>query len=94
MKILEIINSRFKYKKLSKEDFYKKRYAICMACPFNSSKKKYSNILKTVFYGVLNFFNTSCTICGCGIKYKVSVKTARCSLIEIDKEPKWERILK
>lgn len=88
-KIVEIIKSRLPRKK---EAFEIKRLEICKSCEFNSDNKKDKFIIN-VFYKIINFMNTYCTICGCGIKYKVKVKTSMCSLHEIDREVKWGRIL-
>lgn len=80
-KIFRILKSRFINKK-KLGIWYKNRIEICSSCIHNSKNKKLS--LKEQVLYLLN--GTSfCTKCGCGIKYKASIKAEQCPL----KEPRW-----
>jgi hypothetical protein len=86
MKLLKIVNSRFKS---TEEDWVKERSAICKICKYNTKNlnkitiKQYlvrllSNILTFLTTGKLNKDNSECSICTCTLIYKVKEPTEYC----------------
>ena len=95
-KLVRIIRSKFKDKSKIKEDWYFKRLELCGSCMYNSKNVKRYNPentkgLKFIFWKIANLWKDFCTICGCEIKAKTSEELEICSLIEINKKPKWNQ---
>ena len=44
-------------------------------------------------WNILNLKKPFCTICGCEVAAKASVEFEECSLPEINKKPKWIKII-
>lgn len=92
-KFILIIKSKLSNKK-NLGDWYKKRLEICHTCPYNSKNIYFSSYnLRTWKWYFLNIFKPFCSVCGCQITAKASIKIEDCGLIDIDKEPKWTSIL-
>lgn len=91
-KIKKIIKSRF-IKDKNLPSWHKERLKKCNECRYNFKNKSFLN--KNVYdywWFFLNGFNTQCTICNCGIKYKTRLKEEYCALENIGRQPKWDII--
>lgn len=95
MKILRILKAKLRNKSDIKEEWYHERLKICETCPFNSKNTDRENkkTFKYKLWNLLNLHKHFCTICGCEIKAKASDEMEECSMVELDKEPKWKRII-
>lgn len=92
MNLLRIIRAKMRDKSKIKEDWYLDRLNKCATCPFNSKNVKGNKGIKYKIWNILNFKKPFCTICGCEIEAKASEELEICSLVEIDKEPKWVQV--
>lgn len=91
-KIKRIIKSRF-IKDKNLPSWHKERLKICGGCKYNFKNKPLLNRTKKDWWWYfLNGFNTQCTICNCGIKFKTRLKEEYCALENIGKQPKWDII--
>jgi len=90
LKLKNIIKSRFIYNRKAPQ-WVKDRRKHCNRCKYNfKNKVKTKATLKDIWWFILNGFNTQCTICNCGVKYKTKIKEEYCSLENIGKQPKWD----
>jgi hypothetical protein len=62
------------------------RRAICMQCPYYD---KYGAGRKTVLKGL-----PACYLCGCNIDEKTACLSCECTLVELDRRPKWSALKK
>lgn len=92
-KIILIIKSKLSSKK-NLGSWYNERLVICHMCPYNSKNVPIIDYnLRMLKWYFLNFFRPFCSICGCQITAKASIKIEECALYERDEEPKWKSIL-
>lgn len=66
----------------SKKKVREQRKAICLNCPFLD---KDGTEEKTVIKG-----KPACSICGCNIELLTACMDCDCSLVDINREPKWK----
>lgn len=84
----QILKSRVVEKKRRNEPYVIERRAICNLCEFNTKNKK-NKTIKDVFKEILNGLTPTCSLCGCGIKFKTVIPEAECGLFDVGKDPKW-----
>lgn len=89
-KIKNIIRSRLIFRNKVPQWVIERRKK-CFGCKYNFKNKSVFNRTKKdwVWY-FLNWFNSQCTICNCGVKYKTKIKEEYCSLENIGQKPKWD----
>ena len=90
MQFNNIIRSRLKSEK-DLPAWVEKRRSICAGCEYNFKnvplrKRRW----KDWMWYFLNWFNTQCTACGCGIKYKTKIAEEYCGRENIGLDPLWD----
>ena len=75
------------------EDWHKERLDKCNLCEFNTKNKKDLKVSDLAMIS-LNLGKDTCSLCGCGVEDKTSVKSEACALENATNqgEPKWNRI--
>lgn len=91
---IKVIASAFKdsFTKSAEEypEYYHERMKHCKVCPFNSVNVE-ENL--SIFYRLAKKLGKeNCTICSCFIPEKCLSENECCSLVEIGKHPKWNRL--
>ena len=91
-KLKNIIKSRF-IKDKNLPSWHKERKKICGGCSYNFKNQPLHKRKPIDYYWYfLNGFNTHCTICKCGIKFKTRIKDEYCALENIGQKPKWDEV--
>lgn len=93
MKLITILKSKIKNKSKITDEWYLKRLEICNKCEYNSKNYNKDKGIWYWMWNILNLKKPFCTICGCEVAAKASVEFEECSLPEINKEPKWTKII-